>query len=785
MRQLSSGVNRFHLHSALMAAAGLVAVAWVPVAAYAQAAVEVRVVTGRGEPMNAAVVFLRSLPDSTVRQQGETDATGRVVFEGVASGRYTVSAERLAYSTSAATMEVGVDRVHVELRLREAALGLPVVRAEAERRRARFEENVGATLAELTQRDLKLLPSVGEADVLRAIEVLPGVVSTSDFSSAFNVRGGAADQNLILLDGIPIYNPFHLGGLFSVFNADMVSRAELLAGGFPARYGGRVASVLNVESDPGPGGTDVQAGLSLLATRVAAGFDVPDRVLSGIGLGAGRTRVSVRRSYFDQLLKPFFDFPYHLRDVQLYGEAWTAKGGRIALTAYTGRDVLDLSGLDSFPLLVRWTWGNDMAGGSWVQPVGRSGLLTVRAGHTRFATDIRFPEFGDTEFRSRIGQSLARAELMGRSGPGEYTAGVAVDRLSYDNLAASGGTVFREARESSWLIGGFGQARLEHESWQVEAGLRVDAWIPEGSRTAVLPAPRLAVRRFIGGRDAAVRMAVGRYTQFAHSLRDEELPLGIDIWMLAGARAPYIVSDQVQAGIEGYVRGGWFAALEAFHRTFDGVITNNAADDPNDLTDDVVKGTGRSYGADLHVRREGGRVRPMLAVSWLRAWREYPDVLSGADPAESVRYAPIFDRRIDVDLVVQAQLPRDVELGVRLNYGSGLPYTRPLGAYAYWDYSVERGWWKPGAPGFDDAQSAIVLGPRNAERYPSYVRLDAGVRRTWPRRWGSLTPYVDVLNILNRRNVLFYYYQYGTIPATRSGISMFPFLPTAGVEVRF
>jgi hypothetical protein len=184
------------------------------------------------------------------------------------------------------------------------------------------------------------------------------------------------------------------------------------------------------------------------------------------------------------------------------------------------------------------------------------------------------------------------------------------------------------------------------------------------------------------------------------------------------------------------------------------------------------------------VRREVGRVRPILAVSWLRAWREFDDAFDSPD-APPLRYAPIFDRRIDVDLVVQAMLPRDVELGVRWSLGTGLPYTRPTGGYVFYEYSLIDGAWKHRSEESDTLRSAVVLGPRNAERYPLYHRLDVGARKTYRRRWGTLTPHVDLLNAYDRRNVLFYFYQYDRDPPTRSGLSMFPFLPTVGLEVRF
>ncbi|HSJ08312.1 MAG TPA: hypothetical protein VK928_00325, partial [Longimicrobiales bacterium] len=137
-----------------------------------------------------------------------------------------------------------------------------------------------------------------------------------------------------------------------------------------------------------------------------------------------------------------------------------------------------------------------------------------------------------------------------------------------------------------------------------------------------------------------------------------------------------------------------------------------------------------------------------------------------------------------VDLVIQALLPRGVELGVRWNLGTGLPYTRPRGAYLMYDYSSRDGHWRtPAATG--DTITAIVLGRRNAERYPLYHRLDVGVRRTFVRGWGSMTPFLDVLNVYDKRNVLFYFFEFDRTPPTRSGISMFPVLPTVGLEVRF
>jgi hypothetical protein len=755
--------------------------------ARAQGAIEVHVRTAGGPAASAGVTVV-SLPDTTrVRRFAPADSLGVARISGLPAGRYRVDAALIGYEAGTRSIRVNDNATaRADILLREAAISLPGIVIEGNRRRTRFEENAGATVTELTQKDVKAIPALGESDVLRAIDVLPGVVSTSDFSSAFNVRGGSADENLILLDGLPIYNPFHLGGLFSVFNTDMVKRVELLSGGFPAQYGGRVSSVLTVESEAGPdsAGFDLQSGVSIIATRVAIGANIPKKALSWGGLTRGRARISVRRSYFDQILKPIFDFPYHLTDVQLFADASTPRGARVTISGYTGHDVLDLAGLDSFPLKLRWHWGNNVIGGTWSVPLGGNRTIETRAGYSQFRTDIRFPDFDDTEFSSVIEQTLLRTELSGRHRAMTWRFGASADHIDYHNLARTGGTVFGENEDRGTLIGGFAQQSTRTGRWLLETGLRADSWMPRATGAMSSLQPRVALKRFIGdGDNFALKLAVGRYTQFAHSLRDEELPLGIDVWVLSGDRAPVVESDQIQGGIEGFVQRRWYFAAESYYRRFNGVVANNTAENPDVPSDDLLRGTGVSYGADFQLRRDEGRVRPMLAVSWLKATRTYDDI--GTDPASppKLEYPPVFDRRLDIDLVIQAMLPHRWELGVRWNLGTGLPYTRPLGGYKFQDYSLLTSRFHPLSSG--DTTDSVILGERNGERYPVYHRLDAGIHRTFVRHWGTLTPTLDLLNVYNRKNVLFYFFDYSVAQPTRAGVSMFPLLPTFGLEIRF
>jgi hypothetical protein len=284
---------------------------------------------------------------------------------------------------------------------------------------------------------------------------------------------------------------------------------------------------------------------------------------------------------------------------------------------------------------------------------------------------------------------------------------------------------------------------------------------------------------------------VGRYSQFLHSIRDEELPLGLDVWVLSGERAPHTVSDQIQLGFEGYPRRGWFLSLEGYYRRFDGVATTNFADDPNDDQDDYLAGEGRAYGADLLLRRSTGATTGWLALSLLKTNRSFPDFLSGIDPPPQVTYPPLYDRRLDLDIVLRRMLGRGLEAGLRFNFGTGLPYTRPLGGYVYLSPRVIPGagleWRRDDEDGDDAGEGllGVVLSDRNAARYPTRHRLDVSLRWNLQRSWGRMTPYLSILNVYDQRNVLFYFYEYEAAPPVRTGISMFPFLPTIGLEVSF
>lgn len=312
-----------------------------------------------GEPLPYANVIL---PD--LNRGGVSAADGYYVIAGLPTGSYNLVVSIIGYANHKQTIQLPVDiNVRLDIRLDQEIIEGQSIEVNAEREK--FKELVSTSTVTLDRRAIEVAPSFVEADVFRALQLLPGVQALNDFSSALYVRGSTPDQNLIMLDGITVYNPMHLGGIFSTFNTDAIKEAEFHAGGFPAQYGGRLGSILNIVNREG-NTEDVSgsANISMISSKFLIEGPLPQ---GESDLLKGSWMIAGRRTYFDliantgwkYLIKPGMNdqdrrnmpdkiIPYYFYDFQGKINLDIGNNHRLTWSSFYGDDVLDWNSESSY-----------------------------------------------------------------------------------------------------------------------------------------------------------------------------------------------------------------------------------------------------------------------------------------------------------------------------------------------------------------------------------------------------------------------------------------------------
>jgi hypothetical protein len=702
---------------------------------------------------------------------------GRYVLEGVPARALTLRVHLPGYRLAERPIRVRAgDTIRVDVTIESEAQLLSPVRTEA--RTTDIEAfltkpNVATTTVGAAA--MAGIPSVGEPDVVRVVQLLPGVVARNDFNTGLNVRGGEADQNLVLLDGHPIYNPFHLGGVFSTFMDATVGGIELMTGAFPARFGGRLSSVLDVRSaDETRPGVNTTADVSVLGASA--------RIGGLFGGGArGTWSLAGRRTYADAVTAAFTDnlFPYHFRDFHARATYSLRREVRLAVTAYLGKDVLDanMAAIESDSTRGRadegqWAfdWGNRVLGLSVSKELGSRATIEQRVSTSSFSTLLDLGDGALVE-RNEVRDFRATGSLSVRGGA--HIAGlgyeVATHRIRYTSGAAATGTTEFDLRQrptsgAAWID----DLWRVSPRWMVQAGLRAEALTGRNWRAL---SPRVSVKYFATP-TFAVTAAAGRVTQWLHSLAGDGPLRYFDVWIASDSLIPVATAWHWVAGAEQRLGENGSVRVEGFLKRYDRVMEANWSEDPQQRGDELFAAEGSSYGADLLARWQpttgiGGWIAYSYGVS--SRWRD------------GLRWAPGHDRRHDLDLVATWRLSR-YRLGARFGFATGTPYTPIVGEIARRMYDPSRDSWGTGDPRI---RLESLGGARNSARFPPTHRLDFDASRTFEVRGATVAPYVSVVNAYNAKNVFVYLYEYSTDLPTRRALSQFPVLPSVGVRVEF
>ena len=694
-----------------------------------------------------------------------TDAAGRFVLRNVPRVATRLALERLGLETD--TLQLPADRDSVVAFLQPTAFELTPVTAEARSpARERFDRSAQTSAVTLEAAEITNAPALLEADVIRAVQLLPGIVAKNDFTTGFNVRGGESDQNLIQLDGVTVFNPTHLGGLFSTFDAFAVQQVDFLTGGFPAEYGGRLSSVLDIGLHAGnTERLSARGQISLLSTKLL--LDGP------LGDGGDSYVIGARRTYADLLVGALSTetLPYYFADA--IGKVALPLGdATLSATAYWGRDILDLPFVDEEPgrsgIDLEFDWGNRLVGLNFEKPLGNK-VLRLHTSASGFSTRFALvPDLVTIENDARLLSarwSLALSPLATHDV--RVGGGIEDYRMSYDFRSGTLDADFFGAEYRPRIWSAFVDDQWHpFRSLLIRPGVRLES-VEGGRFTGV--SPRLAVKAFLD-RDLALTASSGRYYQAIHSIRDQEVPVAIfDFWIGADRFTPVARSDHIVFGFEKWFGGDYSISLEGYRKWFDKLVTANREQDLKMEGDEFIPADGDAWGADLLVRKYRGNLRGWLAYSYARTERQ----------TAGEAFPPAHDRRHTVNLVLQAEGPLGSEMGIRWGFGSSLPYTGFVGEWRHREY-------QPAVHSFRGfVEEPIATRRRNTLRFPSYSRLDLSFRWQTNKWGGVLRPYFQIVNAYNRGNIFVYLFDYEDAPATRTGISQLPFLPSFGVEFEF
>ncbi len=737
-----------------------------------------------GTPVVGASVTL-----SGANRSASTDAQGRFVFSGLAPATYRLRVQRVGFRPITRDVELRAnDTLRLDLRLLATVQQLGEVRTDARAtEREQFAARPDVSRAIITARSAATVPKIAEGDIVRVVQLQPGVEARNDFSTGLNVRGGESDQNLVLIDGYPVYNPFHLGGLFSTFIDASVRDATLLTGAMPAQFGGRLSSVLDVRSaEEERSGVHGRVDLSVLAATGQVGSSAND----------GRTAWSAatRRTFADQAVNLFSDdlLPYHFRDLHAHARHDFTNGTRLSVTAYNGADVWDAdlsrasvedetqtrAGDGRFLL----EWGNTVVGATLSGQLSRdrSALLFTLPAGSRWEQRLSRSSFsallnageGSRTLRSTLADVRALGIFTAVSMRHALSVGYELSSLRSDfsdGTPAAGGATSR--LQQSAQIGALfiDDIWRPTDRWTVQAGLRAER---ASNHEWAAVSPRLSVKRMLTP-DLAITAATGRAYQFTHSLVNEEGPLRLlDTWIISDDMLPVAGVWQHSVGIEARAAGGRSMRIEGFSKRYDNVAEANPSQDPLIVGDEFRTLDGSSYGADLLLRQDGaGAFTGWLAYTYAVNTRE----------RDGVRWFPAQDRRHYVNIVASWRLGRTL-IGSRFGFASGLPYTEIVGQLPRRVFDPVRNSWGTGGA---STPLEYLGGSRNAARLPATQRLDVSVSRAFERGRRTITPYVSLVNAYNARNIWFYLYDYETDSPTRRAVSQFPILPSLGVSVAF
>jgi hypothetical protein len=599
----------------------------------------------------------------------------------------------------------------------------------------------------LTPEDIRMLPVLGgEADVIKALQLLPGTVRGVEGSSDLFVRGGAADQNLVLLDDVPIYNPSHMLGFLSVFNPDILNKVEAINGGFPAEFGGRLSSILNIETiDRIADKTRVSGDIGIIASRLF--------IEQPIVKNKASIWIAGRRTYIDQVVKAIGneELPYYFYDLNGKIVLRPSNRDRVEISYYGGVDQLELyrdRDNDGDGFLTNYNAGNTSLALQWNRSLQNNWNSTLSVIRSEYKYDIR-NAFEENELRalSDIQDYGARWLLQKDSvlGNGIFKGGVDWARHNVSpNIINSQGTI-AEIFESSATSGKVSNELAVHaqyewaasDRWRFNVGTRASMAIV-ADKTYSFPEPRVSARYALTN-DEALKFSYSRMVQYMHRISNSAVTSPTDIWYPVTSSIRPQTSHQVAlAWQRSFPTKDLFLSMEAYYKSMDNLIGYEEGTNlflNNDFESKLIQGKGNAYGLEVLLRKDAGKFTGWISYTLSWSWRQYNEINNGE------WFYSRYDRRHNGAVVMQYAINKRWAVSAVWEFISGSRFTPVIGQYVIL------------APTLTGVDLVPIYSGINQVKLADSHRLDLGIKfRSKPDRKFQWQWFAGVYNAYNRAN---------------------------------
>ena len=691
-----------------------------------------------GESLIGANVFLQE------NGQGmATDINGYYIIQEIIPGNYTIMVSYIGFDVSRQPLSIMEDQsVKINIALVEQVVELTEVEVTAEKLQRR--NNIQPSKINLSPRMMKAAPALAEPDLFRTIQALPGVLMTSEYSTGLVIRGGNTDQNLIMLDGITVYNPSHLGGIFSNFIVDGVKEAELIKGAYNAEYGGRLSAVLNVISREGNKNEfRGKVNLSLLSaqTTLEGPFYKGAWVLSG------------RRTYFDLVLPKVLPNiadnipPYYFYDIQSHIFSDISAKDRISLSYYSGIDniIFDTFGLDG-------RWGNNTVSAHYRRVFNERLVGNFLIANSQFFTRFGLGGSGGLVSDNGIDDRTLSGDFSWfKSSESTFKFGIQQKMLGFEYINKFQDSTQFKIKTSPVELASYVKMKYDHNNlFIIEPGVRINYYnvYPD----SLYPDLRLGLKYLLTD-DRYINFSVGNYHQFISTFQDDFNPAILDNWIAADESVAPGKSVQVVLGYEEYIRNIYKIQVEGYYKDLKNLLTyeekrstTDAEISDESLAEIVTPADGYAYGFELFGQKMTGKLSGWLAYTFSVSRK----IMNSIYAKSEQEYYTNWDRTHAFSALGNYQFNKKWEMNWRLALQSGQAFTPILGYY------VQK------FPESPEEVFRTIPGTRNSSRYEPYSRLDVGVVYHAKVGKTNVDFFFQIINTLNRSNTFRKIYSLGS-----------------------